>query len=154
MISKKAECVRFLDGPGWREAAGGHSSASRFVERSAKLFDKGEGCHQIGEAPPIIVFAAPGFCASMPQLKLSRFVEFHDLVAQRNVQPNSRYRNINEVRVCSFVCQRLASHVYAPIPKNTVAPAMCRTRGFAGSYQQWRREAAGRGHSARVCQRQ
>jgi hypothetical protein len=79
----------------------------------------------------------------MPQLKLSRFVEFHDLVAQRNVQPNSRYRNINEVRVCSFVCQRLASHVYAPIPKNTVAPAMCRTRGFAGSYQQRRREAAG-----------
>src|SRR5262249_50221611 len=35
----------------------------RVGERTAELFDKGEGRHQIGEAPPIIVFAAPRFCA-------------------------------------------------------------------------------------------
>jgi hypothetical protein len=87
------------------------------VERTAELFEKSEGRHQIGEAPPIIVFAAPRICAPMPQLKLSRFVEIHDLAAQRNVQPNSYYRNINEVRVCSFVRQRLAFQVYAPFPK-------------------------------------
>jgi len=57
----------------------------RVGERTAELFDKGEGRHQIGEALPIIVFAAPRICASMPQLKLSRFVEIHDLAAQRNV---------------------------------------------------------------------
>jgi len=62
-----------------------------FVERSAELFDKGESCHQICEAPPIIAFAAPQNYAAMPQLKVSRFVEIYDLAVQRNVQPNSRY---------------------------------------------------------------
>ena len=66
----------------------------------------------------------------MPQLKLTRFVEIHDLAVQQNVQPNSRYWNINEVRVCSFVRQRLAAvlerfHVYAPIPPK---------RGFGADY--------------------
>ena len=66
----------------------------------------------------------------MPQLKLTRFVEIHDLAVQQNVQPNSRYWNINKVRVCSFVRQRLAAvldrfHVYAPIPPK---------RGFGSDY--------------------
>jgi hypothetical protein len=86
-------------------------------ERSAELFDKGESCHQICEAPPIIALAAPQNYAAIPQLKLSRFVKIYDLAVERDVQPNSRYRNINPVRVCSFVCQQSVDaldrfHVY------------------------------------------
>ncbi len=67
-----------------------------------------------------MILAAPQNYASMPQLKVSGFVEIYDLAVQRNVQPNSRDRNINEVWVCSFVCQQLTDsvlarfHVYAP----------------------------------------
>src|SRR6516162_7630590 len=96
----------------------------RIIERSTKLFDKGESRHQIQKAPAIIIFAAPQNHTSIPQLKLPRFVELHDLAVQRNVQSSGRDRDLNEVRVCSLVCYRLADtqgavlerfHVHAPI---------------------------------------
>jgi hypothetical protein len=56
----------------------------------------------------------------MPQLKASRFVEPHDLAVQRNVQFSRRDGDLNEIRMCSFVCYRFANrvrfHVNAPIP--------------------------------------
>ena len=76
---------------------------SRFVEHSAKLFDKGESRHQIRKAPPIIIFVAPQNLTSMPQFNVSRFVELHDLAVQRNAQSSSRDRDLNEIRVCFLV---------------------------------------------------
>ena len=65
-------------------------------------------------------FAAPQNCASMSQLNVSRFMEPHDLAAQGNVQSSIRGRDLNEVRVYSFVCYRFAGracfHVNAPSP--------------------------------------
>src|SRR5262249_3646132 len=89
-----------------------------------KLFDKSKSRHQIGKAPPIIIFAAPQNHTSIPQFKLPPFVELHDLAVQRNVQSSGRDRDLNEIRVCSLVCYRLADtqgavlerfHVHAPI---------------------------------------
>ena len=83
---------------------------------AAELFDKGESRHQIGKAPPIIVFAAPQNYASMSQLKVSRFVELDDLTVQRNVQSSNRDRDLNVIRVRSLVSVPDRFHVYAPIP--------------------------------------
>jgi len=52
----------------------------------------------------------------MSQLKVSRFVELHDLAVQRNVQSSSRDRDLNVIRVRSLVSVPDRFHVYAPIP--------------------------------------
>ena len=69
----------------------------------------------------------------MSQLKVSRFVELHDLAVQRNVQSNSRDRDLNLIRVCSFVVSDLltpmarywTAFMYAPIPQRWIR---CRLR--------------------------
>ena len=76
---------------------------SKFVERSAKLFDEGASRSRVGKAPAIIGFAVLQNCTSMSRLNASRFVELYNLAVQRNIQSGSRDRDLNEIRVCSLV---------------------------------------------------
>lgn len=55
------------------------SSASYFVERSAKLFEEGASCCQIGKAPARINLIAPDNLATVSRLNVSRFMKTYDL---------------------------------------------------------------------------
>ena len=70
------------------------------------MFGEGVSRSQIGKAPAITSFAFPQNCTSVSHLKVSRFVELHDLATERNFQWSSRHRHLNEIRVCSLVCYR------------------------------------------------
>ena len=110
---------------------------------------EGVSSGQIGKAPAIICFAVPRTCTSVSQLNVSRFMELHDLEAQRSIQSGSRRRDSDVIRVCSLVCYRFGGavprrrfHVNVPTHLMDLVPAVCRRRGFAGSYQQRRREVS------------
>ena len=125
---------------------------SKFVERSAKLFDEGASRSRVGKAPAIIGFAVLQNCTSMSRLNASRFVELYNLAVQRNIQSGSRDRDLNEIRVCSLVSCYFAGtedpvlrgrfHVTVPHTALDLVPTVCRGRGRAKSYQHGRREAA------------
>jgi hypothetical protein len=78
--------------PRRRKAAGRHrvfdavSGASCFVERSAKLFDKGARRLQIGKAPTVVTLSVTEYCASISGRDATRFVKGNNLTVQFDIQ--------------------------------------------------------------------
>src|SRR5262249_25272699 len=103
--------VQFLDGPRRREAARGHSSASRFVERSAKLFDKGARRLQIGKAPAVITLSVAEYCTSKSGREAARLVKTNNLTVQFDNQSVRGDRHLDNKGVFPLIGSRLTAAI-------------------------------------------
>jgi hypothetical protein len=83
------------------------ASATRFVERSTKLFDEGVGRLQIGKAPAIIMLAFRQNCTSVSRLNMSGLVELKNPAVQFDIQPVDTNGKLDDVGVLCFVPPRL-----------------------------------------------
>jgi len=106
-----------LNGPRRREAACRHrafdavSGASCFVERSAKLFDKGARRLQIGKAPTIITLLVSPNGASKSGRDPTRFVKGNNLTVQFDIQSIRGDRHLDNKGVFPLVGGRLTGSI-------------------------------------------
>jgi hypothetical protein len=85
------------------------SSASCFIERSAKLFEEVTSRCPIGKAPPRILLIVPNNPATVSRLKASRFMKTYDLPVQFNFQSGLRNGKLDDVRKVALVDQLFAT---------------------------------------------
>jgi hypothetical protein len=85
------------------------SSASYFIERSAKLFEEGASRRQIGKAPTIKELPVSPNGASKSRRDASRLVKTDDLTVQSDIQSIRGDRDLNNKGVFPLVCKRLTS---------------------------------------------
>ena len=84
-----------------------NSAASCFVERSAKLFDKGARRRQFGKAPAGIGLIVPHNPATVSRLNALRFMKTHDLPIQFDFQSGLWNSKLDDIRIPALVDQRL-----------------------------------------------
>lgn len=84
-----------------------NSAASYFVERSAKLFDKGTRRRQIGKAPTIIALLVSPNGAPKSGRDAARLVKIDNLTAQSDVQSIRGDRHLDNKGVFALVGDRL-----------------------------------------------
>jgi hypothetical protein len=100
-----------------RKAAGRHrafdavSGAGYFVERSAKLFDKGARRRQIGKAPTIITSLVSPNGASKSGRYAARFVKGNNHTVQFDIQALRGDRYLDNNGVFAFVGGRLTTSI-------------------------------------------
>jgi len=82
-------------------------NASCFVERSAKLFDKGASRLQTGKAPTIIALLVSPNDASKSGRHAARLVKTDNLIVQSDIQSSHSDRHLDNKGVFPLVGDRL-----------------------------------------------
>jgi len=85
--------------------------ASRFVERSAKLFDEGASRIQIGKAPTIIALLVSPNGASQSGPDAVRLVKNNNLTVQFDIQSVRGDRHLDNKGVFPLVGDRLTAAI-------------------------------------------
>jgi hypothetical protein len=83
-----------------------NSNASCFVERSAKLFDKGARRRQIGKAPATIDLVPLSSATAVPELNASRLVKCQNAAVQIELQSGATDGKLYDIRMPEFINQR------------------------------------------------
>jgi hypothetical protein len=87
------------------------TSASCFVERSAKLLNKGARRLQIGKAPTIIALLVSPDGASISRRDAARLVKTDNPTVQFNVQPIRGDRHLDDKGKLLLVSERLTAAI-------------------------------------------
>jgi hypothetical protein len=106
----------------WLASIGIHrrvSSASYFVECSAKLFEEGASGYQIGKAPARIRLIVSNNSPTVSWLKAPRCMKTYDLSVQFEFQSAHRNSKLDDIRIPALVDQLFATtglsrHLWSP----------------------------------------